>query len=158
MKALIVYHTKTGHTHQAAQDIARGLSGGGVECDIKTGGEVASWGRDEVAPYDIVLVGTPTYGNRRYQLPAKPVERFMNALSPGGLEGKTAGAFTAYAGYGGEKLIGAVESSLEGLGATVAKGGPAVKAGAPLSLWKGPDAKPDDVKKCEEFGRRLASL
>jgi len=31
-----------------------------------------------------------------------------------------------------------------------------VKAGVPLSLWKGPNASESDVKECEEFGKKVA--
>ena len=154
MKALIVYHTKTGHTRDAADDVARGLAARGVECDVKPAAEATGAG---MGGYDVVLVGTPTYGQRRYQKPAKSVERFLASLGPRGLEGKTAGAFAVNAGYGADKLIAAMESDLERLGAKVVTGGPAVKAGAPLSLWKGPDASAADAGRCEDFGRRVAA-
>lgn len=153
MKALIVYHSKTGHTRQAADDITRGLKSEGVETDVVKAGEVPG---KKVGDYDIVLFGTPTYGNRRYNLPARPVDDLMKSLEPDGLSGRTVGAFTVFAGYGGGKLVASIEKSLSGLGGRVVGGGPAVKAGAPLSLWKGPDAKPADVTACEEFGRKVA--
>jgi flavodoxin len=154
MKALIVYHSKTGHTRHAADDIARGLKSEGVETDVVKAGEVPA--KNAVGGYDIVLFGTPTYGNRRYNLPARPVDDLLKSLGPDGLSGKTVGVFTAFAGYGGGKLVGNIEKSLSSLGGKVVGGGPAVKAGAPLSLWKGPDAKPADVAACEEFGRKVA--
>lgn len=154
MKALIVYHTKTGHTREAAGDIARGLSDSGVECVVKPASEATGGGLDE---YDIVLAGTPTYGNRMYKKPAKSVEEFLASLAPRALEGKTAGAFAVNAGFGADKLVAAMEKDLERLGASVVEGGPAVRAGAPLSLWKGPDAGEADRKSCEEFGRRVAA-
>jgi hypothetical protein len=77
-------------------------------------------------------------------------------LKPGALAGKYAGAFSVNAAMGAGKIVAATEKVLSGLGATVVVGGPAIKAGALLSLWKGPDASPDDVKKCEEFGARVA--
>ena len=54
------------------------------------------------------------------------------------------------------KLAGAMERTLEELDGNVVRNRPVVKAGAPLSLWKGPDASPSDVSKCEEFGKKLA--
>ena len=158
VQALIVYHSKTGHTKQAAEDVARGLEGEGVGCVLKPAGEP---GTDlvrglDIDDFDIVLAGSPTYGNRLYRLPARPVERFMNSLSPGGLKGKTCGAFTVNAGRGGGALVGAMEGLLKKLGGKVVSGGPVVKAGAPLSLYKGPDASVEDVRKCEEFGKKVA--
>lgn len=154
MKALIVYHTRTGHTRDAADDIARGLTDGGVECVVKPAAEAAGEG---AGSYDIVLFGTPTYGQRMYHKPAKSVEGFLESLGPRGLEGKTAGAFAVNAGYGAEKLVKSIESQLESMGARVVEGGPAVRAGAPLSLWKGPDAGAADRSACEEYGKRVAT-
>jgi hypothetical protein len=91
------------------------------------------------------VVGSPTYGNTRYKAAAKPVEKFLDSLAPGSLEGKTAGAFSVNAAVGGAKIVEAIEKRLADLGAGVVAGGPVHKAGAPLSLWKGP-----------AFGRRLA--
>jgi len=60
------------------------------------------------------------------------------------------------ASWGAKTLVGNMEKSLAELGGKVVAGGPAVKAGAPLSMWKGPDAKPDDVAACEAFGKKVA--
>ena len=154
MKALIVYFSKTGHTKQAALDIARGLESCGVECAVEAA-ENAKAAAD-VSEYEILAVGSPTYGNRRYRLPARQVNDFLDSLSPGSLEGKTCGAFTVNAFLGGDKLADAMELALDKLGGSVVGSSPVIKAGAPLSLWKGPDASPSDVSRCEEFGKRLA--
>jgi flavodoxin len=154
LKALIIYHSKTGHTRAAADDIARGLKEKGVEVTIQ---EAAKAAPTAVSGFDILLAGSPTYGNTRYKAAAKPVDRFLGSIAPMGLKGMKAGAFSVMAGYGGDKIVAAVEGKLEELGADVLSGGPAVKAGAPLSLWKGPDAGAADVERCVEFGRKLAS-
>ncbi len=154
MKALIVYHSKTGHTRQAAEDIAKGLESTGVECVVRDAAQAAS---EPVGLFDIVLVGSPTYGNRGYHKPARPVERFMDTLSPKGLEGKVCAAFTVHAAMGGASVLSGMEEMLAERGGRVVSGGPVVKAGAPLSLWKGPDASQADVQTCEEFGRRIAA-
>lgn len=157
MKALIVYHTKTGHTAQAARDIARGLEEGGVGCVVASAHDFMDKKVElEVGEYDIVIVGTPTYGNRRYRLPAKPIEKFLESLPDGALEEKLCGAFAVNAGIGASKLVKSMEAVLAEKGGKVIPGGPAVKAGAPLSLWKGPDASAADVEKCMEYGRRIA--
>ena len=44
MKALIVYHTKTGHTKRAAEDIARGLAEEGVDSTIRAARELSQGG------------------------------------------------------------------------------------------------------------------
>jgi menaquinone-dependent protoporphyrinogen IX oxidase len=156
MKAIIVYHSKTGHTREAAEDIARGLAEKGVDCTVTAAGEL-SGATGDISGYDIVLVGTPTYGNRRYRLPAKPVEQFLGSLGTDGLKGKVTGAFTVNAGAGGSKLVPNIEAHLSSMGGKVVTGGPVVRAGAILSLWTGPAAKPADREKCVEFGRRVAA-
>lgn len=153
MKALIVYHSKTGHTRQAADDICRGLADRQVDCTVKKATEIGAGTLDD---YDIVLFGTPTYGQRRYAEPARQVAALIDSAGAGRLKGKVSGAFAVNAAYGGNKLVAAMEAKLEGLGAKVVRGGPVVKAGAPLSLWKGPDASQADVRTCEEFGGRVA--
>ena len=153
MKALIVYYSKTGHTLEAANDIARGLEEAKVEVTIRPAAEVSA---SDVADFDIFLAGSPTYGNTRYKAPAKAVEKMLDSLKPSGLSGKYAGAFSVMAGYGADKIVQAMESQLADLGATVVAQGPTIKAGAPLSLWKGPSAGKADVTKCTEFGRRVA--
>jgi flavodoxin len=153
LKALIAYHTKTGHTLDAANDIAKGLREKGVEATIKKATDVRP---DEVKGYDIFVAGTPTYGNTRYKAPAKSVAKLLDSLEPSGLKGKVAGSYTVFAGYGGHKIVEAVDDTLKRLGATVVGDSPAVKAGAPLSLWQGPSASEADVKKCFDYGVKLA--
>ncbi len=154
MKALIVFHSKTGHTSQAAEDIARGLESEGVEVDIRRGAQAKSF---DLADYKILLIGTPTYGHRMYKKPAAPVSEFLEGLKAGDLDGKTCGAFSVNAAFGADKLVAALEGWLLQLGGKVVAPGPAIKAGAPLSLYKGPDASPAAVKECEEYGRRVAA-
>lgn len=153
MKALVVYYSKTGHTKQAGEDIARGLEDKGVETSVKAAQDTS--GKD-VKGYDILVVGTPTYGNRMYKRPAGKIEQFIASIPIDALKGKTAGAFTVNAAVGGAKVVAATERLLMAFGAKVVKEGPVVKAGAPLSMWKGPNASDADVKVCEDFGRKLA--
>lgn len=154
MKALVVFHSKTGHTSKAAEDIAKGLEESGVEVELRRAPQAMA---EDLSDYEILLIGTPTYGHRRYKKPAAPVSEFLESLKPGDLTGKTTGAFTAFASYGGDRLVAALEGTLLQFGGKVVAPGPAVKAGAPLSLYEGPPAKEADVKKCEEFGRLVAA-
>jgi flavodoxin len=153
LRALIIYHSKTGHTRAAADDIARGLKEKGVEVTIE---EAAKADPASASEYDILLVGSPTYATTRYKAAAKPVERFMDAIKPGGLSGHLAGGFSVCAASGAEKIVAAIEKKLASFGAKVISPGPAVRAGAVLSLYQGPDAGDADVEKCVEFGRRVA--
>lgn len=153
MKALIAYYSRTGHTLESANDIARGLEGAGVEVTTRQADEIAA---SDVSECDIFVAGSPTYGSTFYKAPAKAVARLLKSLAPAGLEGKRAGAYSVMAAYGGDRIVAVLEAKLAELGATVVSGGPTVKAGAPLSLWTGPMAGREDVEKCEAFGRRLA--
>jgi len=100
MKALIIYHSKTGHTRAAADDIARGLDEKGVEVTIE---EAAKADPAKASDYDILLVGSPTYAQTRYKAAAKPVEHFMDAMKPDALSGHLAGGFSVCAASGAEK-------------------------------------------------------
>ncbi len=153
MKALIIYHSKTGHTKAAAEDIARGLKEKGVEVTIDAAAEADP---SKAGKFDILLVGSPTYGTTRYKAAAKPVDKFLDAVKPDALSGSVAGAFSVNAAMGAEKIVADIETKLASFGAKVVSPGPAVKAGALLSLWQGPDASAEDVEKCVEFGRRVA--
>lgn len=153
MKALIIYHSKTGHTRAAADDIARGLKEKGVEVTVE---EAAKSDPAKAGDFDFLLVGSPTYGNTGYRAAAKPVDKFLEAMKPDALSGRVAGAFSVNAAMGATKIVSSIENKLASFGAKVVSPGPAVKAGALLSLWQGPDASAEDVEKCVEFGRRVA--
>jgi flavorubredoxin len=58
MNALIVYHTVTGHTRRAAEDIADGLRREGVSAHLQAADEMATWNVADVA---LVLVGSPCH-------------------------------------------------------------------------------------------------
>lgn len=147
--ALVTYFSKTGHTRQAAEDVARGLEMAGVKAVIKSLGEV---GKEELKGYSIVAVGSPTRAGN----PARMVRRFFKGLGRKELKGKVATGFSAYAGMRGKHTVKGLRKLLKKHGASKVVKGVAVKAGAPLSLWKGPDASERDVARLIELGRSLA--
>ena len=55
MRALIVYHTRTGHTRRAAEDIAEGLKGTGLEVRLAAATELSDW---NVAGDAVLIVGS----------------------------------------------------------------------------------------------------
>jgi len=148
-RALVVYHSKTGHTEEAAHAVARGLESAGVEVTVRHVSEVSP---EELERSSMIAVGSPTRGAR----PARVVKRFIKGLDRKALKGKAATVFTAYAGFRGRATLRRLRRSLRRRGAKVVLRGVAVKAGAPLSLWKGPQASPEDVARLEELGRDLA--
>lgn len=148
-RALVVYHTKTGHTESAAEALARGLESAKVKTTVKPVGEVSS---EELKEYSILAVGSPTRGAK----PARVVKKFLRGLPRKALKGKTATTFTSYSALRGRATLRRIKRLLKRKKARKVLPGVAVKAGAPLSLWKGPEASQEDVLRLEELGRRLA--
>lgn len=147
-KALVLYHTKTGHTADAADAVARGLESRRVKATVKRISEAKP---EELAYYSIIAVGSPTRGAK----PARVVKRFLKGLDRKALKGKAAASFSSYAGFRGKATVRRLSRLLRKRKAKVVRG-VAVKAGAPLSLWKGPDIREKDILRLEELGRKLA--
>jgi flavodoxin len=146
--ALVTYFSKTGHTRQAAEDVARGLESAGVKAVVKSLGEV---GKDEIKGFNILAVGSPTRGGN----PARVVKKFFKGLDKKELKGMTAAGFSSYAGMRGKHAVKGLRKLLKKRGAGKVVKGVAVKAGAPLSLWTGPDASDKDVERLVALGRKL---
>lgn len=148
-KALVVYHTRTGHTASAAEAVAKGLESAKVDVVVKPVGEVS---REDLADCTILAVGSPTRNGR----PARVVKKFLRGLERKALKGKTTAPFTSYAAFRGKAALRRMRRLLRRRKAKRVLKGVAVKAGAPLSLWKGPEASPEDVERLEGLGRELA--
>lgn len=147
-QALVVYHTKTGHTASAAEAVARGLESRKVKATVKRVSEVSP---EELSGYSMLAVGSPTRGSR----PARVIKKFLRGLDKKALKGKTATSFSSYAGWGGRATVRRTKRLLRHRKAKVLPG-VAFKAGAPLSLWKGPEAADRDIARLEALGRKLA--
>ena len=147
--ALVVYHTRTGHTGSAAEAIARGLESAKVTTTVKPLSKVKA---EELEDYSMIAMGSPTHGGR----PARPVRKFIRGLDKQALKGKSATTFTSYAQFRGKATLRSMKRLLKRKKAKVAPRGVAVKAGAPLSLWKGRDIKEKDLVRLEKLGRSLA--
>ncbi len=148
-KALVTYVSKTGHTRQAAEDVARGLRMAGAAAVVKSLKDVD---RDELKNYSILAVGSPTHGGK----PARVVRRFLKGLKRKDLKGTRAAGFSPYAKVRGRHTVKVLRKLLKKKGAKPVGKGVAVKAGAPLSLWTGPDASEKDVARLINLGRSLA--
>ena len=147
-QALVVYHTKTGHTASAAEAVARGLESRKVETTVKRVSEVDP---SEISDYAMIAVGSPTRGAK----PARVVKKFLRGLDKKALKGKTATTFSSYAGWRGKATLRRMKKLLKRRKAKVLRG-VAFKAGAPLSLWKGPEASEKDVQRLAALGKQLA--
>lgn len=154
MKALIVYHTKTGHTRRAAEDIAQGMRDEGAIPLIVAANDMKEWSVEDVA---IVAVGSPCHAGSLGigGGVSGPVRSVLNLLAPTALAGKVAGAFSVNCSYGGHRTVRAIERSLRAAGAHVAAGGIVVRAGVPFSLITGPMASGESRAGLHEFGRAL---
>jgi flavodoxin len=148
-KALIVYYTKTGHTADAAEAIARGLESSKVEATVKPISEVE---KSELADYSMVALGSPTRGGR----PARKVKKFMKGLDKKALRKKTATTFTSYYKLNGRGTLRRLKRLLKRRKAKKIIRGVKFKAGAPLSLWSGKDIKEKDIARLEALGKKLA--
>ena len=155
MKALIVYHTISGHTQRAAEDIAEGLRGEGVEARLQSASERAEW---DVADEQIIVVGSPCHAGSvgiRAGL-SGPVRSALRRLTASSLDGKVGGAFSVNCAYGGHRTVRTIEKRLRAAGAQVAEAGVIVKAGVPFSVVTGPLASEEARAQLHEFGRALA--
>jgi flavorubredoxin len=147
-QALVLYHTKTGHTADAAEAVARGLESRKVKTTVK---RISDVDPSKLSDYSMIAVGSPTRGAR----PARVVKRFLRGIDKKALKGKTATTFSSYSAFRGKATLRHMARPLKRRKAKVLKG-VAFKAGAPLSLWKGPEASEKDVVRLEELGRKLA--
>ncbi len=147
--ALVLFFTKTGHTKRAAEEVAAGLESAGIRATVKG---FADTDPSEIKDFSLLAVGSPTHGGK----PAKKVRGFMKGLPKKSLKGKRVASFTSYGGAGGDHTIKVFKKMLKKKGAKDIVPGVAVKAGAFLSLWKGPDIHEDDLGKLEALGKTLA--
>jgi len=116
-KAIIVYGSETGNTESVAEVIAAALEDANFRITLK---EVTQASVDELAGYDLILLGSSTWGDEEKELQADMVD-FYDDLEGADLSGKSAAAF----GCGDSDYIhfcGAVdllEERLEQIGATL---------------------------------------
>ncbi|MBL7221528.1 MAG: flavodoxin domain-containing protein [Phycisphaerae bacterium] len=155
MKALIIYHTNTGHTRQAAQDVAEGLKGEGLDVSIQAANDAAGW---DVADQSVIIVGSPCHaGSVSIRAGVSgPVLSLLKKLEPNTLTDKIAGAFSVNCAYGGQKTVDAIEKHLQAAGARILQQGVVIRAGVPFSLFRGPMASEKTREQLREFGYILA--
>jgi flavodoxin len=155
MNALIVYHTITGHTRRAAEDIANGLRGEDVSAHLQAADEMATW---DVADVALVLVGSPCHAGSvalRSGLPGA-IRSLLRKLGASALAGKLGGAFSVHCAYGGHRTVRGIEKHLANCGARIPEPGVVVRAGVPFSVVTGPLASEEDRRRLREFGCSLA--
>ena len=152
---MIVYHTISGHTRRAGEDIAEGLRSEGVSTCLRAAAAMSEW---DLAGQAIVVVGSPCHAGSlsiRAGL-SGPIRSVLKKLLAAALVGKVGGAFSVHSAYGGAKTVRAIEKCLRAAGAGVPHPGVVVKAGVPFSLVTGPLASEETRQKLRAFGSSLA--
>ena len=86
-KAIVVFGSTTGNTETLAHSVAEGLKEGKVEPVVKN---VTATGVEELADYDLILLGSSTWYDGELQDDFVP---FHDKLTGVSLEGKKAAAF-----------------------------------------------------------------
>ncbi len=139
---LILYASAYGNTTLMAESIARGVKETGVDVRLYNLAEVEPVELiDEVERADCLLVGSPTINNDA----VKPVWDLLASLATIRVQGKKAAAFGSFVWSGqAPKLI---EERLAGLRFKIAE--------PYLRIQFVPSG--DELKKCEEFGIRIAN-
>jgi multimeric flavodoxin WrbA len=155
VKVLILYFTKTGHTLEAANATAEGIRSAGSEADLITAKDFDS---AQLTGYDALIVGSPCWaGSVGRPILARPVDRALTVLTTDDLRAKRCGGISVHSGLGGENTVQRIGEMLTQKGCTDYRPGPAARAGAPMSLWKGPSVSPQDEARFKAYGAAFAA-
>ena len=141
-KAIIVYGSETGNTESVAEVIAAALEDANFKITLK---EVTQASVDELAGYDLILLGSSTWGDEEKELQADMVD-FYDDLEGADLSGKPTAAFgcgdSDYTHFCG--AVDLLEERLEQIGATLLDEGLRI------------DGDPDDDD-AREWAKRIAT-
>ena len=91
VKVFVFYDSKYGNTKLAAEKVAEGLRGGGVEVDL---GYIKEVSAEHALDYDVLVLGAPNHMGR----PSQAMKNFISQLSAVGLKNKKVAVFGTYAG------------------------------------------------------------
>ena len=151
IKLLVAYYSKSGHTKKMAEFVAKGAKEEGGEVSLKKIEEILP---DELAVYDCIVIGSPTYyGQMAYQ-----VKKLLDesVILHGKLDGKIGGAFTSSANLGGGNattLLSILEAFL--IHGMVIEGSSKNDHYGPVSIGA-PDKRAE--KQCLDLGKRVVKL
>jgi len=149
---LIIYYSRSGHTKEMAQFVARGVEeAGGLSCEMK---DVADADVDDLLEAKGLIVGSPTY----YGEAASEIRSLFDdsIKHHGKLDGKVGAAFTSAANIGGgnETAIFSILNSMLVHGMVI-QGNPVGDHYGPVAI-NAPDNRAE--KQCIEQGKRVAAL
>ncbi|MGD0451094.1 MAG: flavodoxin domain-containing protein [Candidatus Bathyarchaeia archaeon] len=148
---IVIYYSRSGHTKEMAEIIAKSMNDAGLSTDCKSVENVKA---DDLPKYDAIVVGSPTY----YGHMAVQLQQFFEdtIIFHGRLDGKVGGAFSSSANIGGGNettVMGIIEAML--VAGMVVHGDPQGDHYGPVSI-----NKPDDrvKRQCLRQGQRIAEL
>jgi flavodoxin len=151
MNALLLYHSKTGHTLEAANAIVQGIQSAGGSATLVLAKDFYP---QAINQYDVFIVGSPCWGGSIASGVSTPITDAINQIT-NEVKGKLCAGFSVNAGYGGKSTVKSIGERLKAKGCASYAAGPVAKAGAPLSMWKGPAVKQEDLARYRAFGEDL---
>jgi len=151
MNALLLYHTKTGHTLEAANAIVQGIQSAGGSVTLVLAKDFTP---QTINQYDVLIVGSPCWGGSVASGVAGPIADAIKKIT-NEVTGKLCAGFSVNSAFGGESTVRSIGERLKAKGCADYVAGPVAKAGATLSLWVGPAVKPEDLARYRTFGEDL---
>jgi flavodoxin len=151
MNALLLYHTKTGHTLEAANAIVQGIQSAGGSVTLVLAKDFTP---QTINQYDVFIVGSPCWGGSVASGVAGPITDAIKKIT-NEVTGKLCAGFSVNSAFGGESTVRSIGERLKAKGCADYVAGPVAKAGATLSLWVGPAVKPEDLARYRTFGEDL---
>jgi len=151
LKALLLYHTKTGHTLEAANAVARGIRAAQGSVTLASAKDFIP---QTIREYDVFVVGSPCWGGSMSHGISTPIAKAIKKITTE-LSGKLCAGFAVNGAKGGENTVRALGERLESKGCSEYLAGPVSKAGVPFSLWVGPAVTSEDLARCQVFGENL---
>lgn len=150
-KALIVYHSRSGHTAKMAEAIAEGISSAKVSVTVVEAGKAKI---EELQSADAVVMGSPCY----YGSMAGELKGFLDQSVKlhGKLEGKVGGAFASSGmlGGGNETTVLSIVNALLVHGMVV-PGNAKIGHYGPVAIGE-PDRKALD--ECHAYGKKIGEI
>lgn len=150
-KALVIYHSKSGHTAKMAEAVAEGISGTKVSVTVI---EVNRANVDDLIDADAIVLGSPCY----YGSMAGELKSFLDRSVKlhGKLEGKLGGAFASSGmlGGGNETTVLSIVNALLVHGMIV-PGNSRIGHYGPVAI-----GKPDEtaLSECHAYGKKIGEI
>jgi flavodoxin len=145
MNTLIAFDSQYGNTEKIAKAIGAALLG---DVKVLRSDDVNV---TEMSSYDLLILGTPTYGGR----PMQPMQEFMNRLSNLAMDGKNFAAFDTRLATPFVKVFGYAAPKIEI--ELKAKGGKAIvpAVGFLVSGSKPPQLKEGELEKAAAWAKTI---